>query len=221
MFIGHFGVGLAGKSAAKRVSLGTLFMAAQWVDLVWPILLLFGVERVEIDPGNTAFTPLNFVYYPFTHSLVGVLIWAALFATVYFVLRRQLKTSMFLGLLVVSHWLLDLIVHRPDLPLTLSNEHMLGLGLWNQVSLTIIVEGLIFVAGAAIYMVATKAEDKIGKYGTFGLLAFLIIINVLNIIGPPPDNTTAIAVVGNAQWLIVIWAYWIDRHRSVAAPGIR
>lgn len=214
MFIGHFGVGLAGKSAAKRVSLGTLFMAAQWVDLVWPILLLLGIERVQIDPGNTAFTPANFVYYPFTHSLVGVLVWATLFAAVYFFVKRSLKSSLFLGLLVLSHWLLDLIVHRPDLPLTFSNEHMVGFGLWNNIPLTITIEGLIFVAGVIIYMTVTRANDKVGKYGTLGLLAFLIVVYILNIISPPPESTTAIAIVGNAQWLIIFWAYWIDRHRS-------
>jgi len=189
-------------------------MAAQWVDLVWPVLLLFGIERVQIDPGNTAFTPLNFVYYPFTHSLVGVLIWAVLFAAVYYFIKKNLKVSVFLGLLVISHWLLDLVVHRPDLPLTLSNEHMVGFGLWNNVLLTIIVEGLIFFAGVIIYTKVTRANDKIGKYGTFGLIVFLIIVYIMNITGPPPDNTMAIAIVGNAQWLIVAWAYWIDRHRS-------
>lgn len=199
MFIGHFGVGLAAKSAARKVSLGTLFLAAQWIDLVWPILLLFGLERVRIDPGNTAFTPLDFVYYPFTHSLIGVLIWAALFAVVYYLIRRNLKVSLLLGLLVVSHWLLDLIVHRPDLPLTLSNEHMVGLGLWNNITTTLVIEGLIFLVGTIFYLKITKANDKVGRYGTLGLFAFLVVIYVMNIFGPPPDNTTAIAILGNAQ----------------------
>lgn len=213
MFIGHFGVGLAGKAAVKQVSLGTLFLAAQWIDLIWPVLLLFGFERVQIDPGNTAFTPLDFVYYPFTHSLVGVLIWAVLFAVVYHVINRNVKVSLLLGGLVISHWLLDLVVHRPDLPLTLSNEHMVGFGLWNNVSITILVEGLIFIVGALVYLSVTRAKDRLGKFGTIGLLVFLMVIYIMNIVSPPPDNTTAIAIVGNAQWLIIIWAYWIDRHR--------
>ena len=116
MFIGHFGAGFAGKKFSKASSLGTYFMAAQWIDLVWPILVLFGIEKVEIDPGISSVTPINFTYYPFTHSLVGVLVWAILFGTIYYFIKKNYKTSIILGLLVVSHWFLDLLVHIPDLP---------------------------------------------------------------------------------------------------------
>jgi hypothetical protein len=214
MFLGHFGVGFASKPAARRVSLGTLFMAAQFVDLVWPVLLLLGIEKVAVDPGNTAFTPLNFTYYPFSHSLVGVLIWAVLLGLVYYGIKGRGRPALLLGGLVVSHWLLDLIVHRSDLPLTLGNHHMVGLGLWNSIPLTIVVEGVIFFGGVWIYTRVTRARDKIGRYGLCGLVTFLAIVYALNMLGPPPDSPQAIGAVGLLQWLLVVWAYWIDRHRS-------
>ena len=109
MFIGHFGIGFAAKKISPKPSLGTLILASQFIDLLWPIFLIFGIEKVIINPGNTAVTPLNFIYYPFTHSFLGVLIWAFLFSTVYYLFRKNLKISLLLGALVLSHWILDLI----------------------------------------------------------------------------------------------------------------
>ncbi len=117
MFIGHFALGFAAKKAAPAVSLGTLFLAAQFIDLLWPTLLLLGIERVEIDPGNTVVTPLNFVHYPVSHSLVAVALWACVLAALYMLIRRSVRGALVIGLLVVSHWILDLVTHRPDLPI--------------------------------------------------------------------------------------------------------
>ena len=147
MFIGHFGVGLAAKKIDKKLSLGTLFLASQFIDLLWPIFLLTGLEHVKIDPGNTAFTPLDFIYYPFSHSFLSVLVWSCLFGIVYFLIRKNMKSSLLLGALVMSHWILDLITHRADLPITWWNELKVGLGLWNSVFFTIVVEGGIFLTG--------------------------------------------------------------------------
>lgn len=144
MFIGHFGAGLAAKGIDNKPSLGTLFFASQFIDLIWAIFLLLGLEHVKLDPGNTAFTPLNFVYYPFTHSFLSVFIWACLFGIVYFLIRKNLNNSLLIGALVMSHWILDLLTHRPDLPLTLWNDFKVGFGLWNSVSVTIIFEDGIF-----------------------------------------------------------------------------
>lgn len=129
MFIGHFGAGLAAKKIDHRPSLGTLFIAAQWIDLIWPIFLLLGLEKVQIEPGNTAFTPLNFIYYPFTHSLLGVIIWSFLIGGLYYFFKKNLKGSLLLGGLVLSHWVLDLITHRPDLPILPGFTLKVGLGL--------------------------------------------------------------------------------------------
>ena len=220
MFIGHYGVGLAAKKLDNRPSLGTLFFASQFIDLLWPIFLLLGLEKVAIDPGNTAFTPLNFIYYPFSHGLVSVLIWAILFGGVYYAFRKNIKTSLLLGGLVLSHWILDLFTHRPDLPLLFGNHLKVGLGLWNSVILSILVEGSIFIFGAYLYFKATRAENKKGQIGLWSLLIFLGIVYVMNVFGPPPPSVEPIAIVGLFQWLIVAWAYWIDRNRESVSPGI-
>src|ERR1039458_6536355 len=112
LFRSHFGIGLAAKKIDEKPSLGTLFLAAQFVDLLWPFFILAGIEKVKIVPGDTVFTSLNFVYYPFSHSLLGVIFWAVLFGTVYYVFKKNLRTSILLGVLVVSHWVLDFLVHR-------------------------------------------------------------------------------------------------------------
>lgn len=216
MFIGHFGVGFAAKKVAKKTSLGTLFFASQFIDLLWPFFILFGIEKVAVDPGNTAFTPLDFIYYPFSHSLIGVLIWAALFGGVYFAIKKDLKTSLLLGALVLSHWILDLITHRPDLPLFIGGDSLLvGLGLWNSVAATIIIESLIFITGIYLYSVVTKAKNKVGTYSLWSLVIFFVIVYISNILSPPPESSEAIGYVGLAQWLLIAWAYWIDRNRIV------
>lgn len=216
MFIGHFGAGLAAKKIDPKPSLGTLFLASQFIDLLWPIFLLVGLERVQIDPGNTAFTPLNFTYYPFSHSFLGVLAWSILFGLVYFALRKNLGSALLLGGLVMSHWLLDLITHRPDLPLSPWTDLKVGLGLWNFVVWSLLVEGLIFLAGAYLYLQTTRAENKKGSIGLWGLLVFLVISYLLNVFGPPPPAEGPIAVVGLTMWLLAAWGYWIDRNRRVA-----
>jgi LexA-binding, inner membrane-associated putative hydrolase len=214
MFIGHFGAGFTGKKFDKNPSLGTYFMAAQFVDLIWPIMLLLGIEKVVIEPGNTTTTPLDFAYYPFTHSLIGVIFWALLFGLVYFLFKKNLKAAFILGALVISHWILDLIVHRPDLPIIFGVDLKVGFGLWNNLAATVIVEGLIFIGGLFIYLKSTKAKNKTGTFALLGLVAFLIIIYISNLFGPPPQSTEAIGIVGNAQWLIVLWGYWINKNRE-------
>jgi len=214
MFIGHFGVGLAAKKVDPKPSLGTLFMASQFIDLLWPLFLLLGLERVEIDPGNTAFTPLNFIYYPFSHSFLGVLVWAVLFGSVYFLIRKNIKTSLLMGGLVLSHWVLDLFTHRPDLLLIPGMDIKAGLGLWNSVALTILIEGAIYVLGIWYYVRLTKALNKTGKWSMWGLFVFLSVVYVLNVFGPPPPTVESIAYAGLSLWLIVAWAYWVDHNRS-------
>ncbi|NUQ22989.1 MAG: metal-dependent hydrolase [Saprospiraceae bacterium] len=214
MFIGHFAVGLGAKSLTPKVSLGTLFLSVQLVDLMWPTLLLLGVEHVKIAPGITAVTPLDFVHYPVTHSLLMVLVWGGLLGLIYWFIKKDTRAAIILGSLVLSHWLLDLIAHRPDLPLYPGGDTRLGFGLWNSWAGTIIVESLLFVAGLYYYLKTTKAKDRIGAYAFWGLAAFMAVIYVANLMGPPPPDETAIAWAGHAQWLLVIWAYWLDRHRE-------
>jgi len=217
MFIGHYAVGLAAKKAAPQVSLGTLFIAAQFLDLLWPIFLLLGLERVEIAPGNTAFTPLAFVYYPFTHSLVAALAWATLFAFLYLTTRRSSRGAILVWVAVVSHWVLDALTHRPDLPLYPGSETLFGFGLWNSVAGTLIVEAILYALGVVLYRKATRALDRIGSYGFWALIIVLALIYAANVFGPPPPNVRVLAVVALFQWLFVFWAYWVDRHRESVA----
>jgi hypothetical protein len=214
MFIGHYAVGLAAKKAAPAVSLGTLFLAAQWIDLLWPLLLLLGLERVRPDPGNTAFTPLDFYHYPITHSLIMVVIWGLVVGGVYYAVKRRIRGAWMLGALVVSHWGLDFLTHRPDLPLAPGSTRMVGLGLWNSVAASVVVEGTLFLAGIALYLSATQAKDGTGIWAFWSLVGFLGLIWVGNIFSPPPSDWRMIAWAGLGLWLTVPWGYWIDRHRE-------
>ena len=214
MFIGHFALALAAKKIDPKPSLGTTFLAAQFIDLLWPVFLLSGLEKVEIDPGNTAFTPLNFVSYPYSHSLLATMIWGVLFGFIYFLLFKNKGTAVLLGVLVISHWFLDLLTHRPDLPLGFAEQTKLGLGLWNNILATIVAEVFIFAAGAYFYIRSTKAKNKTGSWSLIALLIFLTAIYFMNAFGDPPPNAEAIGYVGLFQWLLIAWGYWTDRNRT-------
>jgi membrane-bound metal-dependent hydrolase YbcI (DUF457 family) len=222
MFIGHFAVGFAAKRAAPAVSLGSLLLACQLADLVWPVLVLAGVERVEIRPGITVVTPLDFVHYPWSHSLVALLLWGAALGLAYKLSRRSSWTApLVLGALVVSHWVLDFVSHRPDMPLTWTGPQRFGLGLWNSLPATIIVELILFGIGVALYQRATAPKDRTGTFALAGLIVFLLLIYVANLFGPPPPSATAVAWSVLAMWLLVAWGYWIDRHRAPSLAGRR
>ena len=213
MFIAHFGVGFGAKSLAPRVSLGSLFFAAQFLDLLWPTLLLFGVERVRIAPGATQVTPLIFEHYPVSHSLLAALGWALAIGGMHFYLRRNRVGALVMSGLVLSHWMLDAIVHQPDLPLFPGSATVVGLNVWSSLPLTLAIEILLFAIGVRLYMRATTAVDAIGKWGLFGLVIFLLAVYAGNVFGSSLPSARAIAWVGQLQWLIVLWGYWIDRHR--------
>jgi len=164
MFIGHFAVGFAAKRVAPRTSLATLVAAASFLDIAWPILVLVGIESVRIDPGNTAFTPLDFTSYPWTHSLVMAVLWGIAFALVYRARTGYARGAWALAALVPSHWVLDWISHRPDLPLVPGASSRYGLGLWRSVPATLAVEGAMFAAGVAVYLAATRAR-KLRQHG--------------------------------------------------------
>ena len=218
MFIGHFAVSFGAKKATPSVSLGTLVLAAQLVDLLWPLFLLLGLENARIDPGNTAVTPLDFYNYPFTHSLAGALGWSCGLGLVYFALKRNVRNTVIVGLAVSSHWVLDFLTHRPDLPLWFSGGPYVGLGLWNSMIGTVVLEVGLYVVGIALYLRSTNAKDKIGSIGFWSLAGFLGLIYIGNLVGPPPPDISAIALAGNAMWLFVAWAYWVDKHRMARTP---
>ena len=214
MFIGHFAVGMAAKSVKPSLSLGTYFLAAQFVDLLWPTLLLLNLEQVAIEPGITAMTPLNFIHYPISHSLVMAFVWALAGFGLVYLIKKDFTAGIIVGLCVASHWLLDFFTHRPDLPITMAETTKVGLGLWNYVTATFVIETFLFAAGIFLYLKSTTATDKTGKHGFISLIAFLYIISIMNMVGPPPPDVKAIAWAGHLQWLIVAWAYWVDGHRQ-------
>jgi hypothetical protein len=221
MFLGHFAVGLAAKRAAPRTSLAALFLAAQLLDLAWPALVLLGVERVRIDPGNTAFTPLAFEHYPWTHSLLMVLLWAVALGAAYRAATGYVRGALVVGALVLSHWVLDLVTHRPDLPLA-PGAAAVGLGLWDSVGATLLVEGALFAGGVWLYASGTRAAGRAGAVALWSLVAFLVAVYAANAFGPPPPDARAIGAAGLLMWLFLPWAAWIERTRApraLAAPA--
>jgi hypothetical protein len=214
MFIGHYALAFGAKRVAPMISLGTLFLACQFADLLWPTLLLLGLEVVQIDPGNTVVTPLNFVSYPYSHSLLALCVWGLAVGIVYALVRRARGlAALTLVLLVISHWVLDVVTHRPDMPLTLHGQARLGLGLWYSIPATLAVEFVLFGTGLAVYLRTTSARDRIGSVGLWTLVAFLLIVYVAASFGPPPPSATAVAWSAEALWLLVVWGYWVDNHR--------
>jgi membrane-bound metal-dependent hydrolase YbcI (DUF457 family) len=216
MFIGHFGLGLAAKGVEKRPSLGTMFIAVQWLDLLWPVLLLIGVEKFSIVPGNTVLTPLRFDYYPWSHSMLMAIAWGILFAIVYFLITKNRGSAVLMCFLVFSHWVLDWLTHTTDLQITPFSETRVGLGLWNYKWPAIIIELAIFIIGAIIYLTQTRAKGGAGRWVIWTLLIFLFVIHLMNIFGPPPNDVKAVAWVGLSQWLLVAWGYWADKNRLVS-----
>jgi len=212
MFLGHFAVALAAKKATPKTSLGTLVLAAQFADMLWPLLLLLGIEQVRIVPGLLPVSPFDFTSYPYSHSLVGQIGWGALLGFIYFMVRRNVSSALLVGLLVPSHWLLDFIAHRPDMPIYPGGAKY-GLGMWNSLLLTIVVEYVLFVAGAAVYLSVTRAKDRTGNLALWSLLGLLAVLYLASIFGPLPPSLQALAWSAIAIWLTVPWAAWADRHR--------
>jgi len=216
MFVGHLALGFAAKRVTPRVSLAVLLTASQVADVLWPLFLALGLEQVRIDPGNTAFTPLDFVSYPWSHSLVMLIVWGVAFGAIYrMATGRNGRIFIVLAALVISHWLLDWITHAPDMPIYPGGATY-GLGMWNSVALTMIVEGIMFAAGLWIYLRITRARDAIGRWGFAALIALLVVVYAANAMSSPPPSVNAIIVgasIGAA--IMTAWSWWADRHREV------
>jgi hypothetical protein len=213
MFLGHFAVALGAKKAAPKASLGTLVFGAQLADLLWPVFLLFGWEHVRIAPGITRVTPLDFISYPYSHSLLAQVLLGLGIGTAHFAIRRDSRTAAVLAACVPSHWLLDYISHRPDMPLFPGGARY-GLGLWNSFPATMAVEFILFAIGIALYLTTTQAKNRAGQYALWSLLIFLVLAYLASVLGPPPPSEHVIAVSALAMWLLVPWAAWADRNRS-------
>ena len=214
MFIGHYAVGLASKEFAPRTSMGVLIAAPILLDLLWPVFLLLGWEHVSITANSNPFLRLQFDSYPISHGLVAVLAWATLFASVYFGFTRYIAGSIVIWIGVVSHWVMDFIVHRSDLPLD-ARSRLVGLSLWNHRWLTIAIEVTLFAIGIWTYQKRTRAKDKIGLYAFFAFVLFLLLAYAGASFGPAPPTVKKLAIVALLTALLIPWAWWFDKHREV------
>ena len=219
MILGHYGLAFAAKRVAPRTSLGTFALAAQLLDEMWPILVLMGVERVRVAPGLMAANPLDFEYYPYSHSLAGAIVWGLLLGGIYYALRHDRRSAGVVGLLVLSHWILDLPMHRPDLPLWPGSATRVGLGAWRSIPLTIVLELAVFGFGLLVYLRTTRARDRIGSWALWTMVTLLVLIFVSGFTSAPPPNGRAVALGALGLWLFVPLGYWIDRHRELTERG--
>ena len=217
MFVGHFALGFAAKRATPRLSLAVLFLAAILADVIWPVLVAIGIETVRIVPGMTVVTPLEFVSYPYSHSLVALLLWGVALGAIVQVASGGRATFAVIAALVLSHWLLDFITHRPDMPIYPGGATY-GLSLWNSMPATVVVELMMFAAGVWLYASATEPRDRAGRWSLVALTAFLLIAYVGNLVSGPPPSVAAIYVAGLAGGAVtVVWSWWTDRHRATAS----
>jgi len=215
VFIGHNALAFAAKRAAPRTSLGVLTAAVMLPDLIWPLFLILGVEHVRIRLGATLMTPLEFYDYPWTHSLVTTAGAALLVAILYWSISRNGRGAVVVGFCVLSHWLLDFVVHTRDLPLFPGGGPKFGLGVWNHRVLSIVIESALFAASIVIYRDVTKARDRIGSIVFWAYVITLAAIYVSSTRGVPPPNLRTLEYMALSGWLLPFWAAWFDRHREV------
>jgi len=217
MLVGHIAVGLAGKRIAPRVSLGALVLAALLPDLLWCFFLLTGIERVQLKAGRGAVNYLTASDIAFSHSLLMGAVWGLLLAAAYLLTVRNLQGACILFAAVLSHWLLDFVSHRPDMPLAPGVHKYYGLSLWNSVPATIVVEGGIWLLAIVVYLRATEPRSRAALYVFWGAAALLTLAWWSNITGPPPASVRAMAMSSLIFFAcIVAWAYWMNRLRSTA-----
>jgi membrane-bound metal-dependent hydrolase YbcI (DUF457 family) len=213
MFIGHFAVGFASKKFAPRTNMALLIAAPLFSDMLWPIFLLLGWDKVRIDPGNTRFTPLDLAWFPWSHSLLMTVAWATVFALIYYAVSRYRTGAWVLWIGVLSHWILDWITHRPDMPLYPGSTRY-GLGLWNSIPGTMIVELAMFAVGLWLYVRATRPRDRIGRYAFVAFVTLLLVAYLGDRFSSPPSGTGDIAWSGIiAEAILLPWAWWFDHHR--------
>lgn len=218
MLLGHLGVALGAKRWGEDVSLGTLVLAAFWADLVWPLFVFAGIERVAVDPGITAFNDVAFLHFPWSHSFLLALFWGAALGGVYYGWRQHARGAVLVGALVVSHWLLDLLVHVPDLPLWPGGP-VVGVGLWNSLPATLALEFGLLAVGLALYLRLTTGTDRVGEWGPWALAGLLAVVFLASSFGPTPGDATTVVASALALWVLVPLAHWIDDHRVVGKPA--
>lgn len=220
MFVGHYGAAFAAKRLAPKTSLGTMVLATLFADLLGWTLVVTGFEHFAIRPGITATNPLDLYDYPISHSLATDALWGVLLAGAYYLVRKYWRGSVVIFVLVLSHWFLDFIAHRADLPLAPGIHKYYGLGLYNSRPGMIAVEGLIWFGGIAIYLLATRSRKRVGTYVFWVGAAVVTWVWFVSLKGAPPPGTIIQAGISSLLFMIVtvVWAYWVD-HLRVSTPS--
>ena len=216
MFIGHYAVALALKRVEKKASLGMLFLAVQWADILYFPLVLLGIERISIVPNYTKANHFHLEYFPYSHSLAASVFWAAL---AYFGFKKYTRSSqvaMVMAMAVLSHWFLDLVVHLPDLPIWSYSAPLVGLGLWNHPLAAYLLEATMLIVGVWLYIGGTRPKTTGGKYGMIIYALFLSVFNAINFFSPPPpDSKVLLAVTSTIMFAVLaVMAFWLDKKRE-------
>ncbi|MFZ9054114.1 MAG: hypothetical protein ACO22K_13965 [Woeseiaceae bacterium] len=217
MFVGHYAASLALKKFEKRASLGILFLGVQLVDIVFFPFVLLGIERINIIENYTASTHFQLEYMPYTHSLLASLLWAvAAYAIFRWVFVKRQSVALVVGLAVFSHWVLDLVVHTPDLPLWSDASVKLGFGLWNSAIATYVLEAVLLLGALWLYLKSTSASTTGGKYGMGVFVVVLLLVNIVNIFGPLGGDSKVVLAASalSAYFVFAAIAFWLDRKRS-------
>jgi hypothetical protein len=219
MFVGHYAAAFALKGKEKTASLGMLFIAVQFVDILFFPLVLLGIERLNLVDNINAVNNFDLEYMPFTHGLLGSLIWSGLFYVLYFFVLVKNKTNkrtiaMIMAIGVLSHWFADLLVHTPDLPL-INGEPKLGFGLWNYRGLTFALEAFLLIWSLYYYLRKTITKNMVGKYAAIGFVAFLLLADYLSFyVLPKDDHLISVATSALATYFAFAGlAFWLDTKR--------
>lgn len=220
MFIGHYAVGFAAKPFAPKTSLGFLIAAPLFLDLLWPVFLLLGIEHGHLIPdAETPFLRLGLDDYPRSHSLVMSLVWSLLCGGVYWLVTKYGRGAIAIGIGVFSHWVLDFVTHRPDMQIYPGGGPKVGLGLWHSTIGTIAAESVLFIIGVALYARTTRARDRVGTFSFWGFVVLLVLGYVASIVSPAPPDMKSVAIGAMVGWVILLWPRWFDRHRESIAPA--
>ena len=217
MFIGHFAVGLASKRAAPRTSLGWLMAAPMALDLLFPILLVAGIERASVVPNSDPFLRMSLDAIPWSHSLATSALWSVLGGGIYWLATRYQRGAIVIALGIFSHWLLDAITHTPDMPLWPGSTTNIGLGLWRSPAVTIVIEMAMFLGAAWLYARTTRARDAVGRWAFIAFVVVWVVAYIASTLPGPLPSVRAMEYGSLVTFLIPVWAWWFDAHRQVTA----
>ncbi len=221
MFVGHLAVGFLGKRVAPRVSVAFLIFCTTFLDVLWPVFILLGIEHAAIVPGLTPASPLDLYDYPWSHSLLMALVWSLALAAPWLV-RRQRREALVIAACVFSHAVLDVVSHRADVPLFPGSDVKIGLGLWYSRTGTVVVEGGLWAIALLIYARAFRPTSAWGKWGLWSLAVLLTLAWLGGVYGPPPSNIRTLAASAlPAIAVFTAWVWSVERRRVSVAGDER